>query len=60
MPTAVPLMSRKVDLEWVGNLELLEVNDPPKALPGATVRRVWTPDDRLTLRDVKDSDKVCF
>ena len=60
MPTAVPLMSRKVDLEWVGNLELLEVNDPPKALPGATVRRVWTPDDRLTIRDARDSDKVCF
>jgi hypothetical protein len=26
----VPLMSRKVNLEWVGNLELLEINDPPK------------------------------
>jgi len=56
----VPLMSRKVNLEWVANLELLEVNDPPKPLPGATVRRVWTPDDRLVIRDAKDSDRVCF
>lgn len=60
MATAVPLLSRKVDLEWVANLELLEVNDPPKPLPGATVRRVWAPDDRLVIRDAKDSDKVCF
>ena len=60
MGTAVPLMSRKVNLEWIGDLELLEVNDPPKALPGATVRRVWTPDDRLVIQDAKDSDRVCF
>jgi hypothetical protein len=60
MSLAVPLMSRKVDLEWVGNLELLEVNDPPKPLPGATVRRVWTPDDRLVIQDAKSSDKICY
>jgi hypothetical protein len=52
--------SRGVNLEIVGNLELLEVNDPPKALPGATVQRSWTPDDRLVMRDAKDSDLVCF
>ena len=56
----VPLMSRKVNLEWVANLELLEVNDPPKPLPGASVRRVWTPDDRLVIRDAKSSDRICY
>jgi len=56
----VPLMSRKVNLEWVGNLELLEVNDPPKSLPGATVRRVWTPDERLAIQNAKDSDRICY
>ena len=54
------LPTRGVNLEIVGNLELLEVNDPPKALPGATVQRVWTPDDRLVIRDAKDSDLVSF
>jgi hypothetical protein len=52
--------SQKVNLEWVANLELLEVNDPPKPLPGATVRRVWSPDDRLVIRDAKDSDKITY
>ena len=56
----VPLMSRKVNLEWIAGLKLIEVNDPPKALPGATMRRVWTPDDRLVIRDAKDSDRVCY
>jgi hypothetical protein len=56
----VPLLSRKVNLEWIGDLEILEVNDPPKSLPGATVQRQWTPDDRLVIRDAKDTDLVCF
>jgi len=56
----VPLMSRKVNLEWVAGLQLVEVNDPPKPLPGATVRRVWTPDDRLVIQNAKDSDKICY
>lgn len=60
MTPTILLPSRGVNLEWVGNLELLEVNDPPKALPGATVQRVWSPDDRLVIRDAKDTDLVCF
>ena len=52
--------SRKVDLDWISQLELLEVNDPPKSLPGATVRRVWTPDERLNVQDAKSTDKVCY
>jgi hypothetical protein len=60
MISQVPLLSRKVNLEWVGHLELLEVNNPPKALPGATVQRVWTPDERLVIRDAKDSDLIAY
>jgi hypothetical protein len=52
--------SRKVDLEWISQLELLEVNDPPTPLPGATVRRVWSPDDRLNVQDAKSTDKICY
>ena len=59
-PSKIMLPSRGVNLEWVGDLELLEVNDPPKPLPGATVQRQWTPDDRLVIRDAKDTDLVCF
>ena len=57
---AVYLPSKKVNLEWVADLELLEVNDPPKPLPGATVRRVWTPDARLNVQDAKDSDRITY
>ena len=60
MTQQVPLLSRKVNLEWVGDLELREVHDPPKPLAGAVVQRVWVPDERLAIRDAKDSDLVCF
>ena len=52
------LPSRGVNLEWIGQLELLEVNDPPVPLPGATVKRVWTPDNRLVIRDAASTDKT--
>ena len=60
MISQVPLLSRKVNLEWVGNLELLEVNDPPKSLPGRLGAQNLDPGRRLVIRDAKDSDPVCF
>jgi len=58
MDKAAFLASRDVDLEWISNLEVLDVNQ--YGLPGATVKRNGPPDPRLVLMNAKHGDLVTF
>lgn len=56
----LPLASRGVNFDFLSGLQLIEVHDPPVALPGSTVSRLWTPDARLAVADAKSTDLVTY
>jgi hypothetical protein len=59
MSDSIKLPSKGVNVEWMSQLELLEARIYP--LPGASVKRsTLGVDERLIVRDPKDSDEITF